>query len=116
MKKSSAQKHSIEAVRRTGNVYAQLGLPNAGERLRKARLMNVINDVIQRRELTQAQVSELTGLNQADVSRLAHGQGTRFSLSRLLDVIARMGVDIEMIQRRDPKGHLVVEVHELNQA
>jgi hypothetical protein len=37
----------------TGSASEQPGLPNSEERLRKARFMNVINDVIKRRELSQ---------------------------------------------------------------
>lgn len=80
----------------TGNVFAQLDLPNPEERLRKARLMNVINDAIKRRGLSQKDTAKLTGLDQADISRLEHGRGSRYSTDRLLNILARLGVDVEI--------------------
>ncbi|MGP6188572.1 MAG: helix-turn-helix domain-containing protein [Vulcanimicrobiaceae bacterium] len=100
----------------TGSVFAQLGLPNPEDRLRKARLMSVINDVIKRRGLSQSDVAKLAGLDQADISRIMHGRGARYSTDRLLNVLARLGVDVELIQRRGENGDLVVEVHELARA
>jgi predicted XRE-type DNA-binding protein len=106
-----SKKTEIEVGR--GNVFAQLDLPNPEERLRKARLMNVINDVIKRRELSQRDVAEATGLNQADISRIQHGRGSRYSTDRLLNILARLGIDVEIVQRRGKTGDLVIEVREL---
>lgn len=97
----------------TENVFEQLGLPNPEERLRKARLMNVINAVIKRRGLSQKDAAEATGLNQADISRIQHGRGARYSTDRLLNTLARLGIDIEITQRHGSAGELVIEVREL---
>lgn len=97
-----------------GSVFEQLGLPNAQERLRKARLMNVINDVIRRRGLSQKDVTVATGLNQADVSRLQHGRGARYSTDKLLHVLGNLGVDVEITQRIGSAGEAIVEVRELS--
>jgi len=96
-----------------GNVFAQLDLPNPEERLRKARLMSVINDVIKRRELSQKTAAEATGLNQADISRIQHGRGSRYSTDRLLNILAKLGVDVAITQRRGKAGDVLVEVLEL---
>ena len=100
----------------TENVFEQLGLPNPDERLRKARLMNVINAVVKRRGLSQKDAAEATGLNQADVSRIQHGRGARYSTDRLLNILARLGIDVEIIQRHGGDGELLIEVHELSHA
>jgi len=100
----------------TGNVFQQLGLPNPEERLRKARLMNVINAVMKRRGLSQKDAAEATGLNQADISRIQHGRGARYSTDRLLNILARLGIDIEIIQRHGGAGEVVIEVRELSHA
>ena len=99
-----------------GNVFAQLGLAKPEERLRKARLMNVINDVIARRKLSQKDAAESAGLSQSDISKIQHGQGSRYSTDRLLNVLARLGVDVEIVQRQDKAGSVVVEVRELSHA
>ncbi len=100
----------------TGNVFAQLDLPNPDDRLRKARLMNVINDVMKRRGLSQKDAAKLTGLDQADISRIEHGRASRYSTDRLLNVLARLGIDVEITQRHDEAGQVLVEVHELSHA
>jgi predicted XRE-type DNA-binding protein len=97
----------------SGNVFAQLGLPHPEERLRKARLMWVINETVRRRGYTQKDVAQRTGLHQADISRIAHGQGSRYSTDRLLNVLDLLGVDIELVQRRNEAGDFIVEVREL---
>jgi predicted XRE-type DNA-binding protein len=43
------------------------------------------------------------GLNQADVSRLAHGRGLKFSTERLIDVVRRLGMDVELTVRHREK-------------
>ncbi|HTD38516.1 MAG TPA: helix-turn-helix transcriptional regulator [Candidatus Limnocylindrales bacterium] len=113
MKSSSAKRKTPEVTHKSGNVFAQLGRPDADDLLRKARVINVINSVIARRSLTQESAAQLVGVDQADISRLANGRINRFSLDRLLTIVDRLGVAIAMEQRRDADGHLVVEVHEL---
>lgn len=49
----------------SGNVFADLGLPNPDEELLKAKLVSKISDVIGKRELTQVQAGEVMGLPQS---------------------------------------------------
>jgi len=107
---------SIEIEIGTGNVFEQLGLPNAQDRLRKARLMNVINAVIKTRRLSQKDAADVIGLNQADISRLQHGRGARFSTDRLLNILAILGVDVEIRQKHSKNGSIAIEVRELSRA
>jgi predicted XRE-type DNA-binding protein len=107
------KKPDVTIVPPRGNVFAQLGLPNPEERLFKAKLMGVVNQAIQRENLTQYQAAEKAGVDQADISRIAHGQGARYSLERLFAIAARLGLDIEVIQRHDVNGEIIVEVKEL---
>jgi predicted XRE-type DNA-binding protein len=107
------KKADVTILHPRGNVFAQLGLPNPEERLLKAELMRVVNHAIKREKLTQHQVAERAGVDQADISRIAHGQGARYSLERLFAIAARLGLDIEVIQRHDANGEIVVEVREL---
>ena len=96
-----------------GNVFRQLDLPNPEERLRKARLMNVINTVLKRRALSQKDAAEATGLDQADISRIRHGRAARYSTDRLLNILARLGIDVEITQRGRSSGEVSVAVREL---
>ncbi len=112
----SNKNKDVEIEVGSGSIFEQLGLPNAQERLRKARLMNVINDAIKRMGLSQKDAADATGLDQADISRLQHGRGSRYSTDRLLSVLAKLGVDVEITQRHGEGGNLVIEVRELSHA
>lgn len=101
---------NVEIVRRTGNVFAQLKRPEADDLLRKSRVLSLINDVIEERKLDQAGAAEVLQIDQADVSRLVHGKLSRFSLDRLMTLVDRLGVAIDLCQARDADGHLVVTV------
>lgn len=98
----------------TGNVFQQIGLPNPDERLRKARLVNVINAAMKRKGLSQKHAAEATGLDQSDISRIQHGHGSRYSTDRLLNILAHLGIDVEIVQRHGKHGKLVIEVRELS--
>ncbi len=100
LRESSMKTVMIEGqVVRTGgsNVFADLGLPNPEERLLKAQLMQAINAEIRRRALTQDQASELVGLKQPELSRIANGRGSGFSVDRLLGVLRHLGRDVEIV-------------------
>jgi predicted XRE-type DNA-binding protein len=111
MKKPNAE-NEPEVTRMTGNVFAQLGRTNADDLLRRSRVMNVINKAIVERALTQEAAAKAMGIDQADVSRLSNGRVSRFSLDRLLTMVHKLGIEIDLVQRRDDKGNLVVTVHE----
>ncbi len=79
-----------------GNVFADLGLSNPEERLLRAQLMHAINSEIRRRALTQDEASELVGLKQPELSRIANPRGG-FSVDRLLAVLRHLGRDVEIV-------------------
>ena len=59
-----------EVYHGSGNVFADLSLPDAEERLAKAELARQILNIITKRRLTQAQAAELLGIDQPKVSAL----------------------------------------------
>jgi predicted XRE-type DNA-binding protein len=98
----------------TGNVFEQLGLPNPEERLRKARLMNVINFVMERKGLSRRDAAKATGLDQADISRIQHGRGGRYSTDRLSNILAHLGTGVDNAQYHRGGDKLDVEVREVS--
>jgi predicted XRE-type DNA-binding protein len=70
-------------VRSSGNVFADLGFADAGERQTKVRLAMAINNVLSRRELSQASAAKLRGINQPKVSALSKYRLEGFSVERL---------------------------------
>ncbi len=64
-------KHKIEVQEGSGNVFADLGLPNAEERLLKANIVAELHRLIKQRELTQVKAAKLIGIHQPDLSLIA---------------------------------------------
>jgi predicted XRE-type DNA-binding protein len=102
-----------KVVRGSGNIYAQLGLPNPEERQLKSQLMYVFNQAVQRMSLNQNEAAERVGINQADISRISYGQGSRFSVERLMGIVGRLGIDINIQQTHDETGAIVYRVREV---
>lgn len=80
----------------SGNVFADLGLPDAEECLLKAKLATRISQLIEEKGLTQAQTAERIALDQPKVSRLLRGQLSGFSADRLFAVLNRLGHSVEV--------------------
>jgi predicted XRE-type DNA-binding protein len=81
----------------SGNVFADLGLPDAGTRLAKAELARRISMEIEARKLTQREAAAILGIDQPKVSAITRGRLREFSLDRLLTLLGRVGMDIEII-------------------
>jgi predicted XRE-type DNA-binding protein len=80
----------------SGNVFADLGLPDPDTRLAKAELARSISAIIRERGLTQREASELLGIDQPKVSAITRGRLGDFSLERLLTLVGRLGMDIDI--------------------
>ena len=102
MAKPSSQ-GSGRIVRSSGNVFADLGFADAGERQTKVRLALAINDVLQRRELSQGKAAEMLGINQPKVSALSKYRLEGFSVERLMRFLTALNQDVEIIIRNRPR-------------
>jgi predicted XRE-type DNA-binding protein len=54
----------------SGNVFKDLGIPNAEEHLVKAQLVFKIDQIMKSRRLKQAETAELLSIRQPDVSKM----------------------------------------------
>ena len=88
------------AERSSGNVFADLGLPDADAHIVKAELVLRIEAIIRGRNLTQAEAGRLLGLSQPDVSWLLRGDFREYSLERLLRLLTALGRDVDIVIRR----------------
>lgn len=95
---------AIPVTRGSGNVFADLGLPNPEERLAKARLASMIDDAIRERGLTQRKAAKLMGIDQPKVSHILHGRLAGFSTHRLIDFLTALGWDVEIVVHPAPKS------------
>ena len=96
----------------SGNVFADLGLPNAEELGTKVRLAASINSILGRRKLTQVEAARALGVTQPKVSALRGYKLEGFSVERLMHFVTRLEHDvvIEIRPRRKTKGVASVRV------
>src|SRR5688500_17498631 len=74
-------------TRGTGNVFADLGFPDAVERQAKLRLAYALNQVLEERKLSQADAAKVLGVTQPKVSALRHYKLAGFSVERLMNLL-----------------------------
>ena len=91
-------------VTSSGNVFADLNLPQADDLMAKAELAAKIIAEIQRRRMTQAQAASLLGIDQPKVSALKQGKLAGFSIERLMRFLLLLGRDVEISIRNKPKS------------
>ena len=86
--------------RGSGNVFADLGHPDADAHLLKAELVSRIDAIVRQRDITQTEAGRLLGLSQPDVSRLLRGDFREYSLERLFRLLTALGRDIDIVIRQ----------------
>ena len=84
----------LEIEAGSGNVFADIGMPNPEEALAKAELARQINLILEAKKITQTEAGRILGIPQPRVSDLARGRLVKFSLEKLLDFAKRLGNDI----------------------
>jgi predicted XRE-type DNA-binding protein len=94
----------VEHTSSSGNVFADLGLPDADEQLAKAEMAVKIARLLESRKLTQKALADLLGASQSDVSLLANHKFGRFSTERLMQFLVRLGQDVEITIKARAKG------------
>lgn len=90
------QTDKVKVERGSGNVFADLGFPDAEAHLLKAKLVTRIEKIIRRRKLKQVEAAALLGLSQPDVSRLLRGHFREYSVERLRGLLTALGRDVEI--------------------
>lgn len=95
----------IEIVRGSGNVYRDLGYPDAEARQMRAELAAEIIGTLRNRKLSQRKAAEMTGLAQPDISRIKNADLKGFTIDRLVTVLNRLNrhVEIRVQPASDPE-------------
>ena len=96
--------HNRESTPSSGNVFADLNLPQADDLLAKAELTSKIIAEIQRRRMTQAQAAEILRIDQPKISALKQGKLSGFSVERLMRFLLLLGRDIEIAVKDKPRS------------
>src|SRR3979411_3047561 len=96
MKKEARMKKKVKSIKSSGNVFADLGLPNAEEHLVKADIVIAIASLI-----------KSIGLAQPDISKLLRGHFAGYSFERLFGFLRALGNDVEIkVIATKKEGHL----------
>ena len=88
----------------SGNVFADLDLPDAEERLVKATLAIEIDRILTQRKLTQRAAAAILGIDQPKVSQLVRGRLDGYSTERLMGFLTMLGRDIDIVVRPTPRS------------
>ncbi len=97
----------IECEEGSGNVFADLGLSDADERLARSKLGFHVYKLLTERKLTQREIAALLGVKQPEVSHLMNGHFNRFSTDKLLGFLKRLDrkVTIRISPRQPGEPH-----------
>ncbi len=106
MKPTENDKAEVRVTMGSGNVLADIGIPEPEEALAKARLADMIGETIEDLGLTQAQAGKLLGIDQGTVSKIINDRLDGFSQERLIRYLTVLGNDVEILVRRvEESGH-----------
>jgi predicted XRE-type DNA-binding protein len=96
----------------SGNVFADLGLPDAEKLKIKSGLVGEITRAVRRLDLTQEEAGRRMGIPQPKVSAMMRGDFNNLSERKLMDCLNRLGYDIEIKVKPavEPLGHLMLAV------
>ncbi|MDR2208927.1 MAG: helix-turn-helix domain-containing protein [Azoarcus sp.] len=110
MKKSVI--NGVEVWESSGNVFADLGLPDAEKLKIKSGLVIEIRKAMRRLGLTQQEAARRMGITQPKISDMMRGNFSNISERKLMDCLNRLGYDIEIKVKptAEPVGHLVLAV------
>jgi len=103
---------SVDVEIGSGNVFHDLGLPDAEPLKIKSGLVIEITRAIRRLGLTQESAGRRMGISQAKVSSLVRGNFSNLSEQKLMECLNRLGYDIEIRLRPavDPVGSRTLAV------
>jgi predicted XRE-type DNA-binding protein len=98
-----AKKPVISVTPSSGNVFADIGVPEPEEELAKAQLASRIREIVHNNQLTQVAAAGLMGIDQPKVSALLNGRLSSFSSERLMRLLTRLGQDVEIVVKSKPR-------------
>jgi predicted XRE-type DNA-binding protein len=107
---SASRDKAREIVRGSGNVFADLGFPDAEERQTKLRLAYALNAIMDAQRLTQAAAAARLRLNQPKVSALRNYKLEGFSVERLMTLLNALDRDVEIVIRKKPRSRAAARI------
>lgn len=93
----------LEIIRGSGNVFRDLGHPEADREQLRALLAAKIIGVLDDRKLTVRAAHEVTGIAAADFSRIRRANLGRFTIDRLMAILSGLGQEVEVSVNVHPR-------------
>lgn len=87
------------------NIFADLGLPDAGSHFLKAQIVAELYRLCTVRKLSQTKAGALMGISQPEVSRLFKGHFREYSVERLMHFLTTFSRDVEIVVRPSSRRH-----------
>jgi len=87
-------KKVIEHEISSGNVFADLNLPNADELFIKAGIVSRINDIIDQKKLSEKAAAKLFAIDESKIQHLRSGKLTKLSLIELFKFLNILDQDV----------------------
>ena len=81
----------------SGNIFQDLGFPNAEEKLAKVKLASVIADILEQKQIPPETVGKILGLEREQVDNLTNGILKDFTIEQLLMFLVKLGQKIEIL-------------------
>lgn len=81
----------------SGNIFADLGFPNAEEKIAKVKLASLIADILEQKQITPNEAEQILGLETEKMANLTNGILKDFTIESLLFCLIRLGQGIEII-------------------
>ena len=104
--------NGIEVEAGSGNVFADLGLPNADKLKIKSGLVIEFTKAVRKLGLTQQAAARRMGITQPKLSGMMRGDFSNLSERKLMDCLNRLGYDIEIKVKPASKrvGHMLLAI------
>ena len=109
-KTKKARSRVSRVTQGSGNVFADLGLPNPEQELLKAQLTLQIDSILKDSGMTQVQIAKILGVQQPQVSLLMRNRAGNFSVGRLMEFLTALRQDVEITVRPTRKEHGALSV------
>lgn len=95
-----------DSLKATSNVLADLGFEDAEDLSAKAMLAVKLNDLIEKRGLSQTETAGITGMTQPKVSQVRRYKLQNISLERLMQALVSLDQQVEIVVRPARRAHV----------
>jgi predicted XRE-type DNA-binding protein len=98
------KRKKVEFEKSSGNVFADLGLEDAGELFARSQIGVFVFKILKDKKLKQREIANVLAIAQPEVSHLMNGHFSRFTTDKLLDFLKRFEQKVTIQVSRHHKG------------